>query len=306
MANSDGPIAIGMLPRFKRQCITDPAWVREFVEAIEASGVESVWGVEHVVVAVDYEPLYPYSESGRMGDHPDTVMPDPLEWLAFVAACSSSLRLGTAVVVLTQHSPVTMAKRVATLDALSGGRTMLGVGIGWQKEEYAALNVPYADRGRRLDEYIDVLRALWGSDVASFQGRYVQFSGLRSEPKPVHENGVPIVVGGSSMAAARRAGARGDGWLPYVISPDDFGLGVTEMHAVARAAGRDPSLIELTAWPTSWRWGATFDVVLAQAYVDAGATRLIISADEAAGPGIDDVRRLVGEYQDRVLAHIVH
>jgi probable F420-dependent oxidoreductase len=294
-----------MLPRFKRQFITDPVWVRSFIETIESAGVESVWGVEHVVVAVDYEPLYPYSESGRMGDHPDTVMPDPLEWLAFVAACSTTLRLGTAVLILTQHSPVTMAKRVATLDALSGGRTMLGVGIGWQKEEYAALNVPYADRGRRLDEYIDVLRALWGAEVASHSGRYVSFSGLRSDPKPAQPGGVPIVIGGSSVPAARRAGLRGDGWLPFVISPDEFGARAEELRAVAVAAGRDPASVTLSAWPTSWRWGATFDVALAQAYVDAGATRLMITAEEASGESTDDIRRLVGEYQERVISNLV-
>ena len=305
MTISSGPIHIGMLPRFKRQCITDPSWVREFVATIEAAGVESVWTVEHVVMAVDYEPLYPYSESGRIAGHPDTVMPDPLEWLAFVAACTSTLRLGTAVVILTQHSPVTMAKRVATLDALSGGRAMLGVGIGWQKEEYAALNVPYTDRGRRLDEYIDVLRTLWGNDVASHDGRYVTFENLRSDPKPARTGGVPIVIGGSTSAAARRAGTRGDGWLPYVISPDDFALRADEVRAAAKEAGRDPSAIELSVWPASWRWGATFDVALVQAYVDAGATRLIVSADEASGPSTDDVRRLVGEYQDKVIAQLV-
>ncbi len=151
--------SLGVLPSFRPGVITDPDWVAGFARVCEDGGVESVWAVEHVLVAEDYEPLYPYSEDGQMPGGGRAVMPDPLEWLSFVAASTSRLTLGTAVLILTQHSPVQIAKRVATLDALSGGRVRLGVGIGWQKEEYAALNIPYSDRGGRLDEYIDAVRA---------------------------------------------------------------------------------------------------------------------------------------------------
>jgi probable F420-dependent oxidoreductase len=214
--------------------------------------------VEHVLVAVDYEPLYPYSDDGQMPGGGRAVMPDPIDWLSFVAACTSRLKLGTAVLILPQHPPVQIAKRIATLDGLSRGRVLLGVGIGWQKEEYAALNIPYADRGGRLDEYIDAVRALWRNEVASHSGTYVTFDRVRSDPKPASPEGVPIIVGGSSPAAARRAGRRGDGWLPYVISPDDFAARVGDIHAAAEEAGRDASAIELTAWPSSWRFDALY------------------------------------------------
>jgi alkanesulfonate monooxygenase SsuD/methylene tetrahydromethanopterin reductase-like flavin-dependent oxidoreductase (luciferase family) len=121
-----GKLTLGVLPVFKAGYIDDPGWTRSFVEMLEVEGVESVWAVEHVVVAEDYEPRYSYSASGRMGGAPDTVMPDPLEWLSFVAACTEGLRLGTAVVVLPLHPPAVMAKRAATLDRMSNGRFLLG------------------------------------------------------------------------------------------------------------------------------------------------------------------------------------
>jgi probable F420-dependent oxidoreductase len=294
-------VKLGVLPRFTRDSIVDPDWVTGFGAVCEEMGVESVWGVEHVLVAQDYEPRYPYSESGRMPGNPETVMPDPLEWLAFLAASTESVRLGTSVLVLTLHSPVVVAKRVATLDALSRGRALLGVGIGWQVEEYTAVGVPYAQRGARLDEYVDALRALWGAEFASFDGRFVAFERVSSLPKPVQPGGVPIVVGGSSEAAARRAGTRGDGFFPYVISPDDFAARVEDVRAAARAAGRDPGAVELTVWPTSWQPGAALHLDLARRYADAGADRLVVSAQEAGGPGLDDLRRFLGDYREQVL-----
>ncbi|HZP27511.1 MAG TPA: LLM class F420-dependent oxidoreductase [Acidimicrobiia bacterium] len=292
---------LGVLPRFTRDVIVDPGWVTGFGALCEEMGVESVWGVEHVLVAQDYEPRYPYSADGRMPGNPETVMPDPLEWLAFFAASSETVRLGTSVLVLTLHSPVVIAKRVATLDALSRGRMMLGVGIGWQVEEFAAVGVPYTQRGPRLDEYIDALRALWCEEFASFDGRFVRFDRVSSLPKPAHPGGVPIVIGGSSEAAARRAGTRGDGFFPYVVSPDDFAARVADVRAAAVAAGRDPGAVELTVWPTSWRPGAALDVDLARRYADGGADRLVVSAQEAGGPALDDLRRFLGDYRERVL-----
>ena len=297
--------SLGVLPSFRPGVITDPDWVSGFGRACEEGGVESVWAVEHVLVAEDYEPLYPYSEDGQMPGGGRAVMPDPLEWLSFVAASTSRLNLGTAVLILTQHSPVQIAKRVATLDALSGGRVRLGVGIGWQKEEYAALNIPYADRGGRLDEYIDAVRALWEAEVSSHSGKYVTFERVRSDPKPAAPGGrVPIIVGGSTPAAARRAGLRGDGWLPYVISPDDFAARVDDIAAAAREAGRDASAIELTAWPTSWKPDTLWDVDVYQRYADAGATRFLVVSDFSGGPDLDGIRRFVGEVQERVLGKL--
>lgn len=211
--------------------------------ACDATGVESVWTVEHTVVPAGYESTYPYSIDGRMPVPESVPIPDPLVWLTWVAAHSERVRLWTGILILPQRNPVTLAKEVATLDRMSGGRVLLGVGVGWLAEEFAALGVPFADRGRRADEYIAAMRELWTAEEPTFHGDFVDFERALSEPKPA-QMPVPIVVGGDSVAAARRAGRLGDGFFP--AQPRDLGALLGEMRAAAVAAGRDPDGIEIT------------------------------------------------------------
>ena len=292
---------LGVLPRFHESVITDPAWVHDFGALCEEVGVESVWSVEHVLVAQDYEPRYSYSADGRMPGSPGTVMPDPLEWLAYLAAVTSTVKLGTSVVVLPLHAPVVLAKRVATLDALSGGRVLFGVGLGWQVEEYRAVGVPYEERGARADEAIEVLRACWAPDPVSFSGPFTQVPPASVLPKPARGAAVPIVIGGSTRVAARRAGRLGDGFFPYVCGPEEFADRIDVIRATAHEHGRDPDAIELTAWPGSYRYGSAFDLDLAKQYADLGVTRFVVSAQEAAGPTFDDLRRFLTDYREQVL-----
>jgi probable F420-dependent oxidoreductase len=178
-------IKLGMMAPFADGLITSGGFLRDYAGTLEECGVESVWTVEHVVVAAEYEPLYPYSESGRIPGPPQGVpMPDPLDTIAFMAGGSDALRFGTAMVVAPLHSPVVLAKRAATIDLLSGGRLMLGLGIGWQKEEYAAVGVPYQRRGARLDECIDAMRALWSQSPAGYRGDFVAFDRVHCLPRP--------------------------------------------------------------------------------------------------------------------------
>ena len=296
---------LGVLPPFAAGVITDPVYVKEFAQAVESAGAESLWTVEHVVVAEHYEPLYPYSSDGRMpGPGTGVVMPDPLHLLTFVAAHTSALRLGTSVVVAAFHSAALLAKRCATIDALSGGRLLLGVGIGWQKEEYAAVGVPYADRGRRLDEVIDAMRALWGPGPSTFEGRYQVFRDVHCDTKPVQPGGVPIIIGGNSEAAARRAGVRGNGWFPYVIAPDLFRQRADLVRRTAEEAGRNPDAIEITVWPGSFAPAGTFDLDLVRSYVAAGARRLVVAAHESSSIDPSEVARFLGRYQDDVIARV--
>jgi probable F420-dependent oxidoreductase len=226
------------------------------------------------------------------GDQP---IPDPLDWLAFVAARTSRLRLGTAVLILPEHHPVALAKRLATIDVLSGGRLLLGVGVGWMREEAEAVGTCFEDRGRRTDEYIEVMRTLWRDDVASFAGRSVSFTQVKSVPKPVQPGGVPILVGGHSEAAARRAGRLGDGFFPLGVSADELPALLDVMHAAAKEAGRDPALIPITT-------NGPADVSVARQLVDAGVSRFVISA---RGDGeLDGIRRLITGYQDNVIARL--
>jgi probable F420-dependent oxidoreductase len=277
--------------------------VRGFAALAEEFGCESIWAGEHVVSAQERTSVYPYNASGRstrMAD-PETALADPFELLSFLAGCTERIGLATGVLVLPLHSPVVVAKRAATLDALSGGRLTLGVGVGWQAEEYAALGVDFAERWDRLDEHVEIMRALWGASVSSYAGRYTSFGPLASEPKPAQGAALPVIIGGSGPRAARRAGAYGAGLYPYVISPADLAARSAEMRSAAAAAGRDAEALELTAWPSSWRPGSVFDLDLAREYADLGVSRLIISVNDAASDDLDNVRRLFGEYRDRVL-----
>lgn len=293
----------GIIPHCDRRMTTDPTWAKACVQLLEAEGVESVWMPEHVVMAEDYEPRYEYSDDGRAPVAPTTQMPDPLHWLSFAAAWTEQLRLGTGVLIGPQHSAAVLAKRLATLDALSGGRLIAGIGIGWQKEEYEAVGVPYRDRGRRLDELVDAMRCLWRDDPATFRGEFVSFEKVYCDTKPAQSYGVPLLIGGSSEAAARRAGTRGDGFYPYVISPDDLFRRVETLHRSASEACRTlPDPFPITIWPGSYDPQGTFDLGLIRAYRDAGATRLIAASFESGGEDLDSLRRFLREYRERVLA----
>ena len=225
---------------------SEPAGAVEAARAAEAAGFESFWTVEHVIFPDGYQSAYPYSPTGKMPAAPSTPIPDPLIWLAYVAAVTTTLRLATGILILPQRNPLVLAKEVATLDHLSGGRVELGIGVGWLKEEFDALGVPWAERGRRTDEYIEAMRALWERDHASYSGRFAGFSNVSSNPKPV-QSSVPIVVGGHSRAAAERAGRLGDGFFPGRGTPAELAESFDIVRQTAAAAGRDPSAIEFSA-----------------------------------------------------------
>jgi len=222
---------------------TDPAKAVALLQAAEEAGFESAWTVEHVVVPRDYRSAYPYSPDGRMpGREPAFSIPDPLIWMAYVAAATTRIKLATGILILPEHNPVLCAKQVATLDHLSNGRVILGIGVGWLKEEFDALGIPFARRGKRTEEYVAAMRALWEQDAPSFAGEFVRFDGAYMRPKPRHGT-VPIVIGGHSEAAARRAGRIAQGFFPARGAPPEL-LGA--MREAAREAGRDPDAIEIT------------------------------------------------------------
>lgn len=215
---------------------------RAIARAAESSGVESLWTVEHVVIPQAYASQYPYSRSGRMGGDERASIPDPLVWLTYVGALTSRLRLATGILILPQRNPAILAKEVATLDVLTSGRVILGVGIGWLREEFEALGVPFEDRARRTEEAMAALRALW-SDEETHEGKRFRFRQARSYPKPVRPAGIPLVVGGHTLAAARRAGRFGDGFFP---AGKDIEALIEECRRTARKYGRDPDAIEIT------------------------------------------------------------
>ncbi len=226
-----------------------PKGAAELAQAAEAAGFESVWTAEHVLWPAGYDSEYPYDDSGEMPGNDATVLPDPLIWLTWVAAHSQTLKLATGILIVPQRNPAVLAKEVASLDFLSEGRVLLGIGVGWLAEEFAALNVPWERRGKRTDEYIEVMRKLWASDRVDYHGEFVNFDQMSSNPKPPNGS-VPIVVGGHTRPAAERAGRLGDGFIPLGGNIPEL---LDIMRQTAAANGRDASAIEITASHDAFR-----------------------------------------------------
>jgi probable F420-dependent oxidoreductase len=224
----------------------DPAWMAPFARHVEGCGFESLVVVEHTVLMTEYASVYPYDASGRVELPADCPVPDPLDLLAFLAAHTERLELATGVLVLPNHHPVVLAKRVATVDALSGGRLRLCVGMGWLKEEIEACGADFASRGRRADEQLEVMRLLWEDhpEGASFHGEFFEFDNAACYPKPAGR--VPIHIGGHSRAAARRAGRFGDGLQPLGVAGSALTELITVMREEAIKVGRDPDALELS------------------------------------------------------------
>lgn len=235
----------------------------------EQAGFESLWTVEHVVVPADYRSPYPYSPDGRMPGREEIAIADPLVWLTYAAAVTERINLATGVLILPQRNPVLLAKECATLDVLSRGRLLLGVGVGWLAEEFAALGVPFEERGARTDEYVEALRVLWRQDEPTFDGRFVSFERAKSYPKPV-QGTIPVIVGGHTDAAARRAGRIGDGFFPWGLGAEHLARLVEVMRQAAEDAGRDPDAIEVTA--------GAMDAETIRAYADVGVSRIVTPA----------------------------
>ncbi len=284
----------GVLPPYRTGAVSDPEWLVAFVRHAEAVGFESVYTAEHLVVPADYTTPYPYAPSRRMLLPVDAAIPDPLELLAFCAAHTDRLRLGTGIVVLPLHNPVQLAKRAATVDVLSGGRLILGVGVGWLREEADAVGVPFDQRGARTDEAIAALRVLWAEDEPSFSGRFWQFERACSYPKPLARK-VPIHIGGHSRAAARRAGRLGDGFHPLGLDDDGLRDRLAALRRAADAAGRDADVIELTL---GGGLVDTDDEAIERAR-SFGAARMVLGTRER---DIAKVRDQLSAFADRFIA----
>jgi probable F420-dependent oxidoreductase len=259
----------------------------------EAAGVESLWTYEHIVVPGVYQSAYPYSSSGRM---PDARFADALDWVAFLSAVTEHIAFGTGMLILPEHNPVELAKRAATIDRLSGGRLLLGVGVGWLKEEFDALGVPWEHRGARTDEYIQVMRTLWAADEATFTGRFVRFHRARCYPRPVQVPGIPIIIGGHTEAAAARAGRIGDGFYPPAVPPEQIAELLRIMKRSAEEADRDPARIEITAGA-----GQDCDADTVKCYQDLGVTRIMVSLP-TQDPA--DMRRSIDALHESLIAKV--
>lgn len=215
----------------------------------ERRGVAGIWVGEHVVTFEDYASRYPYAAEGKIPIPPGTGLLEPFTTLSFLAAHTSTVRLGTAMCLLPQRNPVYVAKEVATLDWLSHGRADFGVGVGWLREEFEALNVPWEQRGRRTDEYLGVLRALWCDDPSSFDGETYRLAPCNMFPKPVQAPHPPVHVGGESDAALRRVARHGQGWHTFNRLPEDLAEPLGRLDALLAEEGRTRADVRITVSP---------------------------------------------------------
>ncbi|SNT51966.1 LLM class F420-dependent oxidoreductase [Actinacidiphila glaucinigra] len=271
-----------------------PQVIAAVAAAAETHGFARLWCGEHVVLVDAPASRYPYSADGRIAVPADADWLDPLLALSYAAAVTSRIELATGVLLLPEHNPVVLAKQAATLDVLSAGRFTLGVGVGWSTEEFAALGVPFAGRGRRTEEYLAAMRALWTGDPASFAGEFTRFDAIRVNPKPLRGGRLPVVIGGNSDTALRRAARLADGWygfnVPAVDVPsrvavladecarhgrtlDDLTVAValsdgTPEHLPALTAAGISELVVVGAPPRSPDAAATWVAELARTWID--------------------------------------
>jgi probable F420-dependent oxidoreductase len=269
----------------------------ELCRRAEAAGFESVWGGEHVVLPTRMASKYPYTADGKIPAEPDTPIPDPLIWLAFAAAAAPTLRLGTCILIVPQRNPVVLAKELATLDRLSGGRLELGLGVGWLREEFEALGVPWEHRGERNDEYIAAMRALWSGPHAEFHGKFVDFAPVTCSPRPVQRS-IPILVGGDTEAAIARAVRIADGYFPGEGDAVRLGALIARLREAEKRAGREPGRIQVNAI-----FGAQMadPVAGARQFADLGVARAMVPAFFFAGPGGLD---RLSEFGERVIRKV--
>jgi probable F420-dependent oxidoreductase len=246
---------------------TTPELLAVVAREAEARGVHGIWVGEHVVTFEHYASQYPYSDDGRVPMPPGSGLLEPFTTLSFLAGITTSVRLGTAMCLLPQRNPVYTAKEVATVDWLSGGRVDLGVGVGWLREEFEAVEVPWGRRGERTDEYLDVLRTLWCDDPSSFSGAYYELPSCNFHPKPVQDPHPPVHIGGESEAAMRRTARAGQGWHTFNRAPADLPDAVAHLESLLAERGRERSEIRVTVCP----YFKPLDPSITEHYAEAGA-----------------------------------
>jgi probable F420-dependent oxidoreductase len=249
----------------------NPEFLRTLGIALEERGFESVWVAEHIVLFDDYASQYPYAEDGRFPGGGDTGLLEPLTALSYLAAVTDTVRLGTGICLVPQRNPVYTAKQVADVDVLSGGRVDFGVGVGWLREEFEAVAMPFEHRGPRTREHLEVMKELWTKETASFKGEYYELPECRLYPKPVQQPHPPIHFGGETPAALQRVADLGQGWYGFNRTPEEVPDALASLDRLLDARGRSRDEIEISVCP--YFKGADRDAL--ERYRDLGVDRVI-------------------------------
>lgn len=270
-----------------------PDLFETLVLTAEEVGIESIWAVEHVVLPVGFKSKYPYSKDGDFPGGESASFPDPLVALSYAAGMTKKLRLATGIMILPQRNPLYVAKEWASLDVLSRGRAMMGVGIGWLQEEMEAVGIPFKERAARTEEAAMALRSLWKEEPEAFNGKYYNWPAVQSNPSPVQKPGVPIIVGGNVEGAARRAARVGDGFYPASGSLKTLPILLDAMRDECAKIGRNPDEIELSVA------GGKLDPGRVARYEEIGVSRMLISPPAYDADGL---KRALNEFADNVIA----
>jgi len=269
----------------------DPRVAESVARDSEAAGLDSVWVGEHVVLP---DPRVPPSPM-----EPTDPILDPIVSLTFVAAVTRSIRLGTGIIILPQRNPLVLAKEIASLDVLSGGRVIFGIGAGYLEPEFNAIGVPLRNHGPRTDEYLAAMRAVWSQPNPSYNGQYVSFSGINAYPRPVQQPGPEVVVGGRSAGALRRTVEQANGWYGYRLDYEGTAAVLDGLREALRQYVRPPELgeVEISITPPM-----PVDLDVARRYADLGVHRLIVRPSSRADA--DGIRRLVAEIGDKLVGRV--
>lgn len=252
-----------------------PEPLAQVARKAEELGFESVWIPEHLAVPRQFNTPYPYSADGKFPGGDNANVHDPLLALTYVAALTERIRLGTGVFVLPLRNTLAVAKAVASLDVLSKGRLIFGVGIGWLEEEFDAVGMPFKDRAARAREAIAVMKALWSDDEPQFEGRFHRFAKIGFNPKPVQKPHPPLIFGGESEAALKRAVELGDGWYGTQFSPQRLQPIAQRLQQLCEERGKDFAKFEIT---TGIEAGVPLTLETAQRFADIGVQRLMVLA----------------------------
>jgi probable F420-dependent oxidoreductase len=275
---------------------TQPSSLAAVARKAEELEFDSLWIPEHIILPVKYESPYPYSSSGRMPAPPETPLHDPMLALAFVAGITTKVKLATGIYVLPIRNPFTTAKAVASLDVLSGGRFIFGVGIGWLEEEFSAVGMNFKDRAMRTREYIALMKELFTSDAPVYRGKSVSIEGFRFMPKPVQKPHPPFIFGGHTEPSLKRAARLGDGWYGIAESVAEIGGVIERLRGHERAIGRGTPL-ELTISP---RLGEPPTAEHVRQFGAMGVSRILLGAGPATRDQIAAMERFRADVMDKL------
>jgi probable F420-dependent oxidoreductase len=249
-----------------------PDLITEVATNAERLNFSTVWAPEHVVLLDRFASHYPYARGEQLPIRLDISLLNPFLALTYAAAHTTRIRLATGICLVPEYHPLLLAKVAASLDYLSGGRLALGIGIGWLAEEFQALGIPWERRAQRTREYVEVMRRVWGDERNSYSGEFVRFEGVRSYPKPIKGKKLPVLVGGQTEPALKRAAAYGDGWCGFNLTPEETAQIINRLRELLKVNNRNPEDFEFSVSPVASATPADL-----QRYKDAGVDELYLT-----------------------------